>query len=411
MKLVSVLLLLTSISAYAAPGDDLLSQQIVSQNLSILGQNQNVESEKVKRGYLGRSFLPSLIIEVGQERFQTGRYKTFSNPYGLLEARFNIFKGGRDSIESDIRELNARIAEYNRSVSVRDQINKVRKIQWQIIYNNELIRILEEEEKQNQKILAQAEKRARSGVSTRSDTLEFNIYRSELTEGLETLKHDNNILKIGLLPLINLSSVDELEFQDQLLHQHDDELLSKSFNANKHPVVASMNAENEGFQLQKRSNNLWWTPSVDFYGGYYLYTLRDRDYSAIDAREDRVVGARVTFLLFDGLKSYNQASASHYQAEAKRLQAKFLEKQTDAQYVMLKEDLRHTHEVMHFVEDRIKKSKIYLKETLDEYDRGVKNSLDALVAMQRYYRYEKQYLEKKKEYQIIKSDILALRGE
>ena len=66
---------------------------------------------------------------------------------------------------------------------------------------------------------------------------------------------------------------------------------------------------------------------------------------------------------------------------------------------------------MHYIEDRIKKSKDYLKATLDEYDRGVKNSLDALTAMQRYYRYEKQYLEKKKEYQVIKSDILALRGE
>jgi outer membrane protein TolC len=61
--------------------------------------------------------------------------------------------------------------------------------------------------------------------------------------------------------------------------------------------------------------------------------------------------------------------------------------------------------------DRIKKSKEYLKLTLNEYDRGVKNSLDALTAMQRYYRYKKQYLEKKKEYQMIKADLLAILGE
>lgn len=411
MKLLISLFLLSIFSANAAIDDQVLSQKVTSENLSILGQGKSVESEKVKRGYLGRSFLPSLILEFGQERFQTGRYKTFSNPYGMLEARINLFRGGRDKIETNIRDLNARISEYNRSSAVRDQLNKVRKVQWQIIYNNELIKILETEQDQNSKIRSQADRRARSGVATRTDTLEFNIYSSELEEGLESLQHENKILKISLLPLLGLNSEAELQFQDDLLHEHDDELLSKNFQPANYPQVASMKAEYESFQLQKRSNNLWWTPSLDVYGGYYLYTLRDRDYLAIDARDDRVIGARVTFQLFDGLKSYNQASASHYQAESKRLQGQYLEKQTEAQYLMLKEDLLHTHEVMHYIEDRIKKSKDYLRLTLNEYDRGVKNSLDALVAMQRYFRYEKQYLEKKKEYQVIKADILSLRGE
>lgn len=404
------LLFFTLLSFQAFSQDDYL-QRVSSNNLSILGQDKNIESEKVKTGFLGRSFLPSLIFEVGQEKFQTGRYQTFSNPYGLVEARLNLFRGGRDLIESDLRNISARIAEHNRSAVVREQINKVRKIQWQIIYNYELIRILEDESKQNKIILGQAEKRGRSGVATRSDALEFNIYSSELEESIESLKHENKILKTGLLPLLNLSSIDEVHFAEKLIHEHDDDLLAKPFYPGKHPQVESMRAEFETYELQKKSNNLWWTPNVDIYGGYYLYTLRDRDYTAIDARDDRVIGARVTFMLFDGMKSYNQASANHYQAEAKNLQAKFLEKQTDAQYIMLKEDLLHTHEVMHYVQDRMKKSKDYLRITLDEYDRGVKNSLDALTAMQRYFKYEKQYLEKKKEYQIIKADILGLRGE
>ncbi len=411
MNLLISLFLLSNLVANASIDDLALTQKVTADNLSIMGQGKSVESEKAKKGYLGRSFLPSLILEFGQERFQTGRYKSYSNPYGMLEARINLFRGGRDKIETDIRDLNARISEYNKSSAVRDQLNKVRKVQWQIIHNNELIKILENEEGQNNKIRSQAERRARSGVATKTDTLEFNIYSSELEEALESLKHENKILKISLLPLLGLTSEEELQFQDTLLHEHDDQLLSKNFQAAKHPVVTSMKAEYEGYQLQKRSNNLWWTPSLDVYGGYYLYTLRDRDYLAINARDDQVVGARVTFELFDGLKSYNQGSVSHYQAEAKRLQGQYLEKQTEAQYLMLKEDLLYTHEVMHYIEDRIKKSKDYLKATLDEYDRGVKNSLDALTAMQRYYRYEKQYLEKKKEYQVIKSDILALRGE
>jgi outer membrane protein TolC len=406
MKYFLSLYLFIGLSAHAA-----VPEQVNANNLSIQGQNQSLEAEKTKRGFLGRSFLPRLTLEFGQERFQTGRYKNYTNPYGMLEARINLFRGGRDKIESELRNLGARIADYNRTTAVRDQISKVRKLQWQIIYNNELIGILEEEQKQNSKIREQAERRARSGVATRSDTLEFVIYNSELEEGLESLRHENKILKIGLLPLLGMSSESELSFDESLTHEHDDQLMKKSFDPRMHPQVSGLNSEHEALGLQKQANNLWWTPSLDLYGGYYLYTLRDRDYLAINARDDRVIGARITIELFDGLNGHNMATANHYQAEAKRLQARYIEKQTEAQYVMLKEDLLHTHEVMHYVEDRIKKSKDYLKVTLAEYDRGVKNSLDALTAMQRYFRYEKQNLEKKREYQTIKTDILALRGE
>lgn len=394
--------------AHVAMAEDQLD---LSRNLLIQGQTQFVQSEEVKKGSLGRSFLPSLILELGHERFQTGRYKEYGNPYGMLEARINLFRGGRDKIESDIRDLNTRIAENNRSISIRDQLNKIRKIQWQIVFNNAFIKILLEEQKQNTKIKSQAERRARSGVSTRSDTLEFNIYSTELEENIESLRHENKILKISLMPFLGNISEDELQFQDFIAHKHDDGLLTKTFDSKIHPQVSGLNFEHESYLLHKQNNNLWWTPRLDVYGGYYMYTLRDRDYSNQNARDDKVIGARITFELFDGMRSRNQATSNHYVAESKRYQAKHVERQTEAQYLMLKEDLLHTHEVMHYVEERIKKSGDYLKVTLEEYDRGVKNSLDALTAMQRFYKYEKQLLEKRKEYQIIKSDILQLRGE
>lgn len=396
-----ILLFLLPVSVFAETLD----------NLSVQGQSQAVESEKVRQGYLGRSFIPSVSLDFGQEQFQTGRYRQYSNPYGMLEARLNLFRGGRDNIESAIRDLNFKTAEFNRTALVRQELNKVRKIQFLIIYNSELVKILEEEHKQNKKIQAQAERRAKSGVATRSDTLEFTIYNSELEEGIESLKHENKILKISLLPLLNLNSEDELKFQDTLVHEHDDQLIAKNFAAQTHPEIVAKKNEYEGYKLRKKSTSLWWTPSLDLYGGYYLYTLRDRDYLSQSARDDQVIGARISFDLFDGGKSLNEKSAAHYQAEAKNLEGQYLEEKTDAQYRMLKEDLLHTHEVMHYVQDRITKSKDYLRITLDEYNRGIKNSLDALTAMQRYYRYEKQYLEKKKEYQTIKADILALRGE
>lgn len=411
MWILFILQLFIVVSVKAQDDSHLLFRQVYEKNLALQSYKSAFESEEVRRGHLGRSFLPTVSLELGQERFQTGRYKERSEPYGLLEARFNLFRGGRDVLESKIRDGRATIAKYSQDIAAREELNKARKLFYQILYNSELLDIIEREKKDNDKILGQANQRSKSGISTRTDSLEFRIYASELDETSESLQHETKILKIGIVPLLGLESPDELEIRNKLEHQHDDAFLARKYQFQKHPRVALLDVESENFQKQKTSDNRWWTPSLDLYGGYYLYTLRDRDYLAIRERDDRVVGLRLSFELFDGLKGSNQASANQYQSEAKRIMARHTEKQTESQFLMLKEDLLHTHEVMHYVLDRMEKSKDYLRLTLQEYDRGVKNSLDALVAMQRYYRYEKEYLQKKKEYQTIKADLLAVIGE
>lgn len=383
----------------------------LEKNLSIHSFDKAREAAESKKGFLTRSFYPTLNLELGQENFQTGPYQARTGPYGMLEARFNLFRGGKDRMESELRDVISQSAQYDQELAVRGEINKIRKLQFQLMYNSELITILENELVVNKRIMNQALQRAKSGVTSRTDGLEFTIYESELVEGIESLQHENKILKIGLRPLLGLSEEEAIDVKTILEHQHDDDLLVKKYSFTTHPDVASLDAEVRKLNLQSKMNERWWTPSLDLYGGYYLYTLRDRDFPQPRDRDDTVVGLRLTMELFDARKGSREAIASAYQAESKRLMARYAEKQTAAKFLMLQEDLSHTHEVMHYVLDRIKKSKEYLNLTLKEYDRGVKNSLDALTAVQRYYRYEKQYLDKKKEYQLIKADILSILGE
>lgn len=380
-------------------------------NLSITSMEQNRIGVQATTGHLGRSFLPSLKLELGAERFQTGHYGMTNNPYGMLEARFNLFNGGRDKIENDIRNFQLTIAEQEMNEVTREEVRKARKLLWQIVYNNEVLKILDEELKKNKALKEQAALRSRRGISTTSDVLEFKIYENEILESIEGFNHENLILKAGLVPVLGLEEGNEVELTDSLLHAHDDELLSKGISVDGLPEVLTTKAENGIFDGQKRQSEYWWMPKLEAYGGYYLYTLRERDYLQQGLRDDQVVGMKLTFELFDGFHSYRMASAAYYQAQGKRLLLKHLKKKSEADYFMLREDLKHAHDVLHFIEERIKGSKEYLRLTLQEYDRGVKNSLDALTAMKRYFEYEKQYLDKKKLYQMIRADLLAMRGE
>lgn len=384
----------------------------IRNNLAIQSLKKEQKASKTKEGHLGRSFLPELSLILGEEHFDVESNSSRTEPYGFLEARLNLFRGGKDKLTSEIFQIQSRMASHKTDLATRDELNKVRKLQYQIISNNELIAILQREKEENSNIKSQASRRAGSGLTTQTDTLEFNIYDSELEESIESLKHENKILKIGLLPLLGIDSESELSFPESLEHQHDDILLTRNLAFDKHPNVARLKLENEIFSKEKSINNLYWAPSLDLYGGYYNnFELINRELGERNRLDAQVVGLRLTFNIFDGKKSSVEATSDHYKAEAKRVMAMYTERQTQANFLMLKEDLIHTHEVMHYTLDRIKKSKEYLRLTLKEYDRGVKNSLDTLTAMQRYYKYEKQYQDKKKEYQMIKADLLAVIGE
>lgn len=383
----------------------------LTNNLAIQSVKKEQEASEAKEGHLGRSFLPHLLLVGGEEHFKVESIPSKTEPYGFLEARFNLFRGGKDNLASEIIQLKSGLSKTQTDLKTREELNKIRKIQYEIIFNNELISILEREKEENLKIRSQANRRASSGVSTRTDSLEFTIFDSELEETIESLKHENKILKIGLAPLVGIET-ENLKFPSVLDHQHDEKLLARVENFQNHPQVVSLKLENEIFQKEKSIDRRFWLPSVDVYGGhYYNFELINRDFRDRNRLDAQAIGVRLTIELFDGLESSVAATSNQYRAEAKRLMAKHSERQSEAKFNMLKEDLIHTHEVMHYVLDRIKKSKDYLRLTLKEYDRGVKNSLDALTAMQRYYRYEKDYLEKKKEYHVIKADLLALLGE
>jgi outer membrane protein TolC len=148
-------------------------------------------------------------------------------------------------------------------------------------------------------------------------------------------------------------------------------------------------------------------PSFDVYGGYLLYTLRDRTFDSTSERVDVVGGVRLQFNLFDGMqssaesKSYSLQSASLEKTATQRL------RHLNAQIKTIQGEMIHLHELLHTSEDRIQQGLSYLKSTQEEYDRGVKNSPDLLGAVERYVSYQEQYVERRRDYQLSKVKLLT----
>lgn len=381
---------------------------VASQNQAVKGANALVESAEKRTGHFARSYYPHLRLAVGGESFETGDYRARSEPYGEAEARINLFRGGRDRLEERIRRARTEAASASAQKAYRDELHKARAIFWDLAFNREMIQVLTEAAEENRKILASANRRIKQGLVTPTDRLEFEIHGTELKEEIESLKHGVVLLEAALAPLVGKPAGTAFHASSAIPHHHDESLLAAAVAA--HPEVQSLRTSLAAANLQRTEAARWWTPSLDLYGGKYLYTLRERDYADREDRDDAAAGVRLSLYLFDGWESRADARAHERQARGLDAQARYREAAVQAELFIAKEDLKHDHELILFSEEKIRQARQHLARSLDEYDRGVKNSLEVLSAQQRTLSFRRQYAQRRRDYQRTHAHLLKILG-
>ncbi|MBL7716563.1 MAG: TolC family protein [Bdellovibrionales bacterium] len=414
-RLAILLLFFTATSALGASSlevkPDDLPKLLSDRNQNVRGSALMVDAAEAKTGHLARSYLPTLNFEVGGETFQTGSYPTKTEPYGLLEAKLNLFRGGKDLLEERINRAQVRLADAQSKQVTSAELVNTRKLYWTLVFQREEILILKDALEQNEKNLNAANRRIQRGLTSDTDRLDFEINRDQLKEDIKSLEHEAELTQIKLRALLALSEDVEIKTLAVIPHDHDEELLKTKFQGEGNFHVETVKASGEVSENQSARENRWWTPTLDLYAGYYLYTLRDRDYLSIGQRDDRVAGIRLTFQLFDGFQAKSIASSYSIQAQAYENQAIQKRRDTEADFTLAKEEMQHMHELIHQAEKRIEQGKLYLSKTLSEYDRGVKNSPDVLGAILRQNQFRRRYAEIRKNYVFSKAELLSILGK
>lgn len=413
-------LLITLLLAGASPGlaqeavelrfED-LPRLVAEKNQAVSGADRLIDAARARTGYLARSYLPSLGVEAGGERFQTRRHNDLTQPYGQLEAKLNLYRGGRDRLAAGALERQVELASAEERRVLTAELAAARKTYWELVSDRETATVVAGAISQSEKLLETANRRISRGLATETDRLEFEIHRSQLQEELESLTHATVLLQIRLAAALGLPSQTKFKTPEIIEHDHDESLLAAPFDPATHPDARSLEARGRSLDLERKKAQRWWMPSLDLYGGYYLYTQRERDSSSRGDRDDKAIGARLSLPIFDGFRSRTEAKAFRLQAEGVERQRTQRELSVDAELRVAKEDLKHDHELVHYAEQRIEQGRKYLVRTLEEYERGVKNSLDALGAAQRQLGYGRLYAERRRDYQITKVGVLALMGE
>jgi outer membrane protein len=387
-----------------------LPRLVREQNQGYAGHKLFMNAAESRRGHLWKSYLPTLKLQAGQENFQTGRYLQTSQPYGHAEAKINLFRGGKDSLENEIRDRQSDLAHAQAQKDLTDELERARSFYWQLVLNREMLVTYETVLEENEKNLQAANRRIRRGLGAETDKLDFEIQRGQIVEQIESLKHEDILIQIELAAVLGMPPGSRFKTAERIPHDHDDPLFNKIKDAKSHPSYIEADAQKHIYALQRNQKRRFWIPDLDIYGGYYLYTLRDRDYLDDRSRVDTVLGVRLS-LDWDFTYLTSDASAAKLQSEGFEMIASHKQLTLEASIQTAKEELKHNHEIIHSSETRLGQVKTYVIKTLDEYNRGVKNSIDVLGAAQRQLEFIKENAERRKEYQLTKGRLLALFGE
>lgn len=395
------------------------TKELTFEELKVLLEKRNdrvkatqleVEASKNRQGTLLRSFMPAVELYGGQESFKIGQQTQKNQPTYGAEVKVNLFNGGRDQLQSEVRELTLAQKENQLTRVFSEELQKARVLFWEIMYSQEVIALIESTIRINDQNLASAQRRIRSGVATESDRFEFEMKSVDLKRDLEEAKLKLANQKRDLAVLLNLEENEEMRFPKRLAHEHNFEDLLKHSHKDHDFLFKEDELQAQVVSLSAKKQRRRWWPTVDAYVAYSQFNEREKDFSEASDRTEAVVGVRMNLSLSAGLEASREAFALAQEAEASQSLAKYKRKQIEVHFENELSELRLRHDQVHNAEENIQRADRYYKLTQSEYARGVKNSPDVLGASDKLFEMKKKRLEIIRDFQLSKSHILIKIG-
>ena len=386
---------------------DNLKTLLESRNIKVEAHRLDAEAAKLKEGSLNRSFLPQLEFHASQENFKKGSGATKTQPAYGVEAKVNLYNGGKDSIESDMRDLNTQKKSVQLIRFTASELLEARTLFWEILYSQEKIVLLESVSKINSQNTDSALKRIRSGVATDSDKMEFEIKAVNLKQDLEMAKLQLKTQMDELRLMLNIESSATLQFPKEIGHEHDFEANIKHSHEDHDVLVKEAEIQSDLSQLSSQKFKRNWWPKVDAVAGYNQFNELEEDYPDAEQRKASYVGLRVSLSLSDGFESNKESAAQAKESAAFRKLADYQRQQAHSHVENEVAELKLLHSQIHDAEENIVRAEKYYKLTQSEYTRGVKNSPDMLSASEKIFEVKNKRLEILKDFNLKQAHVLA----
>lgn len=412
--IIAVSSVLTSVRTLAADvqlTSDKLKALLEEKNAKVAAARLDVSASRDRAGSLQRSFLPSLEVRAGAaiSRSETPSWRNDSE-YGI-ELKSNIYSGGRDRIQNEIRDLETERRTNQLKLVISEELDRASSIYWRVLYLREKLALLNVSLDINKQNLNGAQKRIRSGVAANSDRFEFEIKEADLKRlvSLASVQFSNDVQELKVI--LGLEKDSKLILTESFVHDHGSPITVTAsqfgYLFKDHELVGQ-----QYFLAAEEQGRVWW-PKLD------IFASLDKDGTTSSYASEKLnglgpnkfsMGLRATVNLPAGLESKREASALLQEASAAKLLASHKERVITAHLESETAQLKVLHDQVHETEQNIARAERYYKITQSEYARGVKNSPDVLGASDKLFDARHSRLETIRDFQIARWHIVSKLG-
>ena len=408
-----IVLLLSTISARAEiPGSHLirfseLRELIETRNENVKAAQSTLSAQNERTGALVRSILPRLSARLGAEEF-----KSYSNPpnrlsYWRIEAFLNVYRGGRDGLEDDLRNSNVRRAEGELKLERNRELLEAQRTYWQLVGIKKLLVDRRDELARNEANLKSIRRRTGAGVASSADLAQFELQKTIIVQHVKRLELEEDVLKNRLSVALGRDAHEDIQVESEF-PKPEARLSVTGLVPEKNAEVSVMRELENTERIRGSQANRWWHPRLDVYLNYGIPSLSE-DYTRATWRETQWTGGvRLAFDLSDGLDARRDASAASFEADAIQLRTSHRARQVTAVDHELRHDLKIHYELIQDADRDVERAAQFLRLTESDYNRGVKNGPDLLGAVEKYFEIRMRRNELYRDYHVTRAELMAL---
>lgn len=386
-----------------------LIQEALEKNPEILEAQKSLEQTSARHSQSKSAFYPELGLEGGIESYKSTN-ESLSNSFGYVFGRYNLYRGGRDRLTLLARSKEEALSSFEISKTKSRISRDVSAQYYALIYLQEAIRVKEEALKLNKSQIQMAEKRARAGITSRADVLEFELREAMLNSDISLLSQDRDESMRELNRLLS-RSVDsgKLLVQGELTYEHIKDKESDVLDiALKERADLRENAkDHEVAVLNYKITRSEWLPKID---AEVSYGTLDRRSRVLDQTPSWDAQIKVNIPLFSGLNSYYGRNIQALEVERLDVRDFKIRKNIKTQIESAYARIKAIETRVDLEEKNLERAQQYYKITLSEYQRGVKNSPDLAGAAERLSDSKLRALELRKEFHLANLRLAEVAG-
>jgi outer membrane protein TolC len=302
-----------------------------------------------------------------------------------VEGSVNLYRGSRDALKDSLQEKETAIRKEETQLVLRSQLSLARELFLRLASIQELKRAWADAVKITQNKKKSSKLKINAGLTTNTDLLEFELYEATLKREKRKLDKEENELSNKLRILLGLSEETEISLDKGFFQPTEPNERNYKLATEAHPAVRKLALQADQAQAISNSGVSRWTPEVDAFASYEEYLIGEKEIPGALPRRDFATGVRVSIPLGDNLTSQNEANARKLEASAYDLQKQQNARQIELVFNARLRDMKVLYELIQDSKNQLEKARKYLKQTSDEYERGIKNGPDVLEASRTLY--------------------------